>query len=162
ICDAAENCDGVNDDCPTDAFAPPTTICRASTLGQVCDAPEHCTGTGTSCPPDVLAPPTTICRAAAGDCDLAEHCTGSSLNCPVDAKSTAVCRPAAGECDLAESCNGVSNNCPADAVVANGYPCTDDGLFCDGIESCQGGLCTSSGSPCSVACDESSDTCLSS
>src|SRR5262249_28453989 len=68
----------------------------------------------------------------------------------------------AGECDLAESCNGVSNNCPADAVVANGYPCTDDGLFCDGIESCQGGLCTSNGSPCSVACDESSDTCLSS
>jgi len=131
-------------------------------MGQVCDAPEFCTGSGTTCPPDVLAPNTTVCRPSAGACDLAETCTGSSINCPADSKSTGVCRPSAGECDVAESCNGISNTCPPNVTVPDGTSCTDDGLFCDGTESCQGGLCASSGSPCSLACDETNDACLSS
>src|SRR5262249_38806272 len=38
----------------------------------------------------------------------------------------------------------------------------DDGQFCDGTETCQTGVCTSSGSPCNIACDETNDVCLSS
>jgi hypothetical protein len=43
----------------------------------------------------------------------------------------------------------------------DGIVCEDDGLFCNGVESCSGGFCVSSGSPCGAgeACDEAADTC---
>lgn len=43
-----------------------------------------------------------------------------------------------------------------------GVVCEDDGLFCNGVESCVGGICVSSGDPCSSGggCDEENDTCV--
>jgi hypothetical protein len=58
ICDVAETCDGVGTTCPTDVFAPNTTVCRASTGG--CDTAESCTGTGATCPADVVGGPVTV------------------------------------------------------------------------------------------------------
>jgi len=51
--------------------------------------------------------------------------------------------------------------------VANDTACTDDALYCTGTETCQSGVCTGSGDPCSGGaacndeCQETGDTCLS-
>ena len=70
ICDPDEVCDGMSIDCPSNEFAPPTTICRTGS-GDICDPDEFCTGVaGAACPGDFLAPPSTPC----GD-DTANVCT---------------------------------------------------------------------------------------
>jgi predicted phosphodiesterase len=62
------------------------------------------------------------------------------------------------ECDQPECCT-------ACRVVPPGAPCSDDGLFCTGIERCGIGSCEGSGDPCAGgtecarACDEDRDTC---
>ncbi len=51
--------------------------------------------------------------------------------------------------------------------MADGTPCGDDGLFCNGPEVCQNGLCLSEGSPCTEddlacttqLCDETTQAC---
>src|SRR5262249_2099392 len=68
--------------CPTDAFLPSSTVCRAS--AGVCDTAESCTGTGAACPTNAFLPSSTVCRASAGGCDVVESCTGSSASCPSD------------------------------------------------------------------------------
>src|SRR5262249_52118293 len=48
LCDIADSCNGVSNDCPTDAVEPATTQCRAAQ--NACDSPEFCDGNG-QCPP---------------------------------------------------------------------------------------------------------------
>jgi hypothetical protein len=66
-----------------------------------------------------------------------------------------------GVCDVAESCDGVGNACPADGFVANGTGC-DDTNFCNGAQTCTGGVCGGGTSPCGMgqSCDENSDLCF--
>ena len=154
VCDIAESCDGVGDDCPADAFEPPTTECRAS--AGICDPPSFCDGTSPlcpspcfpivcrdstgpcdpeewcearylPCPPDVIYPPGTVCRGSAGLCDPAEVCNGVSVFCPADSKEpdTTACRADAGDCDIADFCDGVSDECPMDAFEPEGTSCDD-------------------------------------
>ena len=44
----------------------------------------------------------------------------------------------------------------------NGVVCNDDGLFCNGVEFCDDGACSSSGDPCAAAetCDEATESCI--
>jgi len=164
-CDLAEACNGMSKTCPADHFAPAGTVCRAGTAGQTCDVTEVCTGSSPSCPPDAVKPMGTVCRAAtAGQfCDISETCNGSSKQCPPNAfkPSSTVCRAAAGVCDMAEHCTGSAPSCPPNAFKPNGTNC-DDGLFCDGTEACQSGVCNSSGTPCGSGqnCEESNNTCF--
>ncbi|MBZ5640802.1 MAG: thrombospondin type 3 repeat-containing protein [Acidobacteriia bacterium] len=51
VCDVAEDCDGVSNDCPTDLFAPSSLECRPSTAP--CDPAESCTGSAADCPADL-------------------------------------------------------------------------------------------------------------
>ncbi len=161
VCDIPDFCDGTNKTCPPDAVEPSSTVCRASTVGEVCDVTETCDGTNRTCPADAVLPNGTTCRASAGVCDSAEVCNGSAKTCPSDTKSTATCRASTGVCDVAEVCNGVSDSCPADAFVADGTGC-DDTNFCNGTQSCTGGVCGGGTSPCGVgqSCDEASDLCF--
>jgi hypothetical protein len=160
VCDVAENCDGISNTCPANAFLSSSTPCRTSAPGEVCDQTEFCTGSGANCPTDGVKPNTTLCRASAGACDVSENCDGSSKFCPADAKSTAQCRAAAGLCDVAESCDGSSNTCPADLSAPDGTGCSD-GMFCNGMETCQSGSCSPGTNPCgSLICDEPTDMCL--
>ena len=170
-------CDGVNDDCPTDAFEPNTTVCRAVSGGEVCDVAEFCTGSGAACPADAVEPNTTVCRSSAGICDVVETCDGSNKTCPADTvePSTTVCRQASsGEtCDVTETCDGVNTACPADAVLPNGTICRSSAGVCDVTEACDGSakvcpsdtkstaVCRSSAGVCDVAesCDGVGDTC---
>ena len=160
-CDVAELCDGAGDDCPTDAIATSGTECRATAGG--CDVAETCDGVAITCPGDGFASPGTECRAVAGICDVAESCDGSGPTCPTDAfvASGTQCRAVAGVCDVAESCTGSAADCPVDGFVTDGTNC-DDSAFCNGTQTCTGGVCGGGGSPCSLgeSCDEVTDACF--
>jgi hypothetical protein len=62
---------------------------------------------------------------------------------------------------MVEDCTGVPGVvCPADLNQPNGTPCSD-GLFCNGDEKCQSGICTDGPDPCAFAaiCNEGMDMC---
>jgi hypothetical protein len=138
-CDVAEKCDGLNKDCPADAFAASTVVCH--TANGVCDPAVTCTGTSATCPGPAFAPTTTVCHASQGVCDPAENCDGAG-NCPLDAKlgpADGVCRPTVlGGCAIPAVCNGVSNDCPADAVANNTVVCHTGNGVCDPALNCTG------------------------
>ncbi len=110
--------------------------------------PDECE-TGACCTPggclEGLTP--AECIAAGGffygegttcpDCDDMNPCTDDG------------CDPASGMC--------------THTPVADGTDCPDDPLFCNGTESCVGGMCVSPGNPClppTPRCDEVNDTCV--
>jgi hypothetical protein len=73
--------------------------------------------------------------------------------------SATICRASAGVCDAAETCTGNADQpCPVDSPAADGTGCSD-GSFCNGLETCQSGICTDSADPCFASCDEGTDTC---
>jgi hypothetical protein len=112
------------------------------------------------CPPDGFEPSGTSCTADSETCTL-DICDGNN-NCTHPAGNAgAECRAAADVCDAAEQCDGTNPTCPADVSQPDGTPCTDDGLFCSGAETCQAGACSSAGDPCNVGiCDEGANQCL--
>jgi len=100
------------------------------------------------------------CPADANPC-TEDVCDGTGICVHPAGNAGAICRPAAGECDVAEQCDGNSTACPPDGFEPDGTPCTDDGLFCTGNETCQSGTCTSEGNPCEMdVCDEGIDECV--
>ena len=155
-CDLAETCDGTSAICPSDEKL--TSVCR--TAAGECDVAESCDGVTDTCPGDAVESAITSCRAAAGACDLAETCDGTSAICPSDEKLTSVCRTAAGECDVAESCDGVTDTCPSDQF--DPVLC-DDGVYCNGDETCNAGLCETGSPPLCTGstplCDEAIGNC---
>lgn len=167
VCDVEEVCSGSpGQACATDSFAATTVVCRHGS-GDVCDADETCSGSGAACPADdAPGRAGVVCRAGSGDvCDADESCTGTSGQpCPADVRAAAgtVCRMSAGVCDLSESCSGNAGvPCPSDAFALDGTNC-EDGAFCNGVESCQSGVCSpDSTHPCEGGCDEAKDVCLS-
>ncbi len=192
-CDRAEHCSGTAADCPADGVLASATVCRPA--AGACDLDEHCTGDGPTCPTDARQPDGTVCRASAGPCDREERCDGAAPACPADAflPSLTVCRPAAGECDAADTCSGTAAACPPDGRLPANTPCTDDGnpctedqcdgsgtcihvdntapcddgLFCNGLDTCRNGACgvhagdpCAAGTECARACDEAADSCF--
>src|SRR4029450_2653035 len=116
----------------------------------------------------------TLCRSSTGECDPQEVCTGAAATCPADAFTAAgtpctdISPPSGGNCKDAQ-CNG-SGTCDQNfANETNGTACVD-GLFCNGTDSCNAGLCsTHTGDPCPGAdgdgncaesCNEAADNCL--
>jgi hypothetical protein len=158
VCDIPDFCDGTNKTCPPDEVEPSSTVCRASTVGEVCDVTETCDGVNRTCPADAVLPNGTTCRASAGSVILVEVCDGSGKTCPMTEEHGAV--PCVDRvCDV-ESCDGVGNACPA-----NGFVPTDQlrgHNFCNGTQTCTGGVCGGGTSPCGIgqSCDENSDLCF--
>jgi len=159
VCDVAEVCDGVADDCPADVFEEATTECRPS-AGD-CDAADFCDGVGTACTADVKL--TSECRASADVCDVAEVCDGVADDCPADVfeEATTECRAAAGDCDVAETCTGTGPACPADGFEALGTACGDPGdTVCDDPDSCDAvGNCQANYEPPTTLCRAAVDVC---
>src|SRR5439155_854593 len=118
VCDVAESCDGVSNDCPPDAFEPATVECRAS--AGVCDPAETCTGTSAACPGHAKSP--AVRRPVAGPCVVAESRDGGSRGCPAPT----------GVCDPAEQCSGTSATCPADVRATD----SDGDGVCDLLDNC--------------------------
>jgi uncharacterized repeat protein (TIGR01451 family) len=169
ICDSQEQCSGTSASCPADTLAQSFVVCRAAVGG--CDAVERCTGLTNVCPPDINASPGTVCRTGVTVCDSAEICSGTTKSCPADvfAASTVTCRAAVDACDVAERCTGGSSACPANSFANTSTVC-NDGLFCNGVDNCNGsGVCsTHAGDPCpgpdgdsncAETCNEAADNC---
>jgi len=76
VCDLAETCDGMSEECPADAFAPATTECRPA-AGE-CDAADFCTGDAAGCPNDARQPSGTACTDDENPCTL-DVCDGSAV-----------------------------------------------------------------------------------
>jgi hypothetical protein len=138
LCDVAEKCDGLTNNCPADVAAPAGTECRASVGG--CDIAETCTGLAPVCPPDIKVAGGTTCRTSAGACDAAELCDGINGVCPADGKFPAgvECRGSLGACDAPEVCDGTTNACPNDQKIPSGTQCRVSAGACDGAETCDG------------------------
>jgi hypothetical protein len=161
ITNGSEECDegagnGASDSCCTAGctFRASGETCRP--VAGLCDAAETCTGSAGACPADAKS--TAPCRPSAGVCDPAESCDGINDACPADAKSSAECRPSSGPCDPGESCDGSGDDCPLNVYQPDNTPCPD-GLFCNGDETCQSGICSSGTAPCPISCDEATDQC---
>jgi cysteine-rich repeat protein len=100
---------------------------------------------------------------------------GSTLACPTETSSVFgfapnfLIGPGCGngvlqdgeQCDDGNVSDGdcCSSTCQIDS---DDTPCTDDFLYCSGVETCQDGSCTSGGDPCAegTVCDELTDQCL--
>jgi hypothetical protein len=80
FCDVAEECDGVDDLCPPDAFESSAVECRPA-AGE-CDITELCTGDSAACPDDEKSE--EVCSPSSGQCDPEELCDGISVDCPAD------------------------------------------------------------------------------
>ncbi len=100
------------------------------------------------------------------DCDDANECTDDVC---VDDACLNVPRPAgtfcgdngATDCTAPDTCDGAGACLPNHAP--DGAACTDDGLFCTGLEQCADGQCESLGDPCEALdlfCDEFGGECV--
>ncbi len=65
-----------------------------------------------------------------------------------------------GACDDGVFCNGADTCQVGSCSVHAGDPCPDDGLWCNGAESCNesGGQCETTGAPCDSVCQDCNDT----
>ena len=159
---AANECEHCNVTVTQTAWSPrPEGSACGDPDSSACNAADTCDGAGACL--DHVKPGGSICRPAAGPCDSAETCDGLSPACPADGLLPAgtECRPAAGDCDVAEVCTGFSAACPADQYAAAGTSC-EDGLFCNGAETCDGqGVCEPGEDPCpGMLCSEIASTCI--
>ncbi len=159
VCDIQECPSGL--DCPRDVVAAAGATCRP--LAGVCDVEETCTGSGPACPPDLFAGPETQCRPSMGLCDLPEYCNGLGPDCPPDdgARITE-CSDEDGCCP--EGCTPAGDNdCRTPCPGGSDAEC-DDGLFCNGHETChaESGTCLPATDPClpDLVCDESRGACV--
>ena len=143
-----------------------------------CDTSGGSPGVCTACYNDINCVPAaaTWCdlSVAGGTCvakkDNAEHC-GAGSQCLSDHCVDTVCCVQA-TCDAVGDCNicnapGYEGDCH---VAPDNWGC-DDGLFCNGADSCTSGLCTGhGGDPCALlqntndqsckqACDETQKSC---
>ena len=162
-CDVAENCDGVNQDCPADVIKTNTDVCQALSCMNATLKPEiSCTGLSGVCPtvPDVscgnyACGSAMACRTTcvtSSDCGSAFYCDSnacvprigagqpcqSDSECPISNNHCVdgVCcdTTCTGQC---EACNLPSS--PGTCVgvtgtpVAPRKPCAADGTKCDGF-----------------------------
>lgn len=136
-----------------------------------CGETQHCTGAACVPPPDVTPSPldgglmdmsmsdlgpSTSCTTD-GDCD-------DDIGCTVDSCTLGRCVNATDD----SACPAPSNQCLRSVCVA-GSGCAeeprsgscDNGQYCDGNDSCVGGVCTGAGDPCEgmTVCDEGLDAC---
>ena len=158
-----------------------------------CVATAHPTGTtciddGNACTDDTCDGLGTCTHTVnAAPCDDGLFCNGSDT-CSDGACSTHAGDPCAGEPECADTCDEIGDTCNEPATTpctddgnfctndvcdgegwclhpVNAAPC-DDGLFCNGADTCLGGACVlhagdpcPGGSECADTCDETGDTC---
>ena len=182
ICDAGEHCDTCSD-CPSGSGAScgngtcepgeDCVSCAADCNGRTTGAPSGrfcCSGDsgggGGSNPIDCndsrcSAEPWSCSFTAGsfccgdGSCDTGEDENNCAIDCVVTCSGP-------GDCDDGVACT--DDDCVAESCVntANDANCPDDGLFCNGTESCDPVVgCDSSGDPCGTGetCNEATDSC---
>jgi len=170
-CDGAGACTHPSNtgSCDDGLFCTVTDVCSGGV----------CTGSGDPCPgadgdsdcSESCNESFDDCTAGDGDgaaCDDFQFCNGNDtcLTGACAVHSGDPCDGPDGDGDCTESCDETSDSCTAADPAAS--PC-DDGLFCNGADSCSGGTCSvHPGDPCdgpdgdgdcSETCDEGADDC---
>ncbi len=188
VVELTEGCDDGNTaagDCcsPTCQKDPVGTACND---GVFCNGADQCTANA-ACATHVGDP----CPGPDGDGNCAETCNEAAKSCTGNDPNGTTCQDALfcngpdtcsgglcsvhagnpcpgpdGDGNCSETCNEASDACTA--PDANGAPC-NDGLFCNGADTCSAGACsTHAGNPCdgpdgdldcSEVCDETADAC---
>lgn len=142
-CSSQDTCDqyGV---CAGNADSPNGTPCDD---GQYCNGTESCTD-GLCGTPSGNPCPGTECNTCQEDTDTCFDAPGTACTAGGNVCLTS-------QCDGSGTCSGVpnSNSC-------------NDGVFCNGSDTCAGGTCSQhagnpclTGGECSNVCDEAGDTC---
>ncbi|EQC33689.1 hypothetical protein SDRG_08793 [Saprolegnia diclina VS20] len=160
VCDVAETCNGSNGNCPSNAFAPKTTVCTSigKSTGGLCDGVDYCDGDG--CCIDGFRAAGGVCRAAVNVCDKAETCSGKSGACPSDsfAKKGTDCSSiglSSGRlCNEKDTCDG--RGCCVETYKPAGTVCRPAASECDVPEVCPGnsGVCPKNAfAPSTKACN---------
>jgi len=157
---AADCACGTHSDCDDGAFCNGIELCSGG--GCQAGAPVDCAD-GVGCTADTCNEATDSCNHAPMDvvCDDGVFCNGVETCDP-----TLGCQAGpAVPCDdgvscTSDSCSNVTHMCthtPVHAVCNNG-------LFCDGAETCHATLdCQAGGNPCpGQSCNETNDTCVGS
>jgi len=152
-CVVQDTCSG-SGACTDNGFVTNGTTCTDD--GNVCTN-NQCDGTGSCTHPNNTA----ACDDSVF-CNGADTCAGGT--CSVHAGDPCPGPDSDGDC--AESCDEAADNCML--PDSDGMPC-DDGVFCNGADTCSGGTCSvHAGDPCPGAdgdgncaesCDEASDNC---
>ena len=169
-CDDGDAC--TTDSCDAnDANADPDTGCVNTDI--TCDAGETCVGgacvkectSAAGC--DDNDPCTNdscvnnTCVNTAKDCDDGLFCTGTNT-CNAD---TGVCETGNSPCAAGQSCDEVANECTDQQACTADVDC-DNGVFCNGAESCDltdpdNGVCVDGTPPCEAdeTCNEATASC---
>lgn len=120
---------------------------------------------GKICTSDSCNPQTGCVYAALpGCCSQDSDCTDNNLCTGIERCDviTGSCVPGTPpSCDDGNSCTDDSCNPPTGCAYTNNSTPCDDGLFCNGYDSCGDGSCSvHSGDPCkALTCNEESDLC---
>ena len=167
--------------CTSDACEPATEDCTHTPQSSLCDNGRYCDGAetcdvtrgcvggtpvlcddGIDCTVDTCDEAADQCAFRPNDsmCDNAAFCDGAER-----CDTLAGCVPiGAVDCDDGVACT--EDTCDEDADVcrhASLDPPCDDGLFCNGPETCDAGLgCLAGEPPCALplVCDESASACV--
>jgi len=147
-------------DCDNGSFCDGAETCNVST--GICEdgTPPSCEDDGLFCNgAEACNEETDSCAGAPPVCDDALFCNGEETcnegtdSC--DAGTPPVADDGVGCTD--DSCNETTNS--IDNVPNNGS--CDDGLFCNGAETCDATLdCQPASNPCLDSCDETNDVCI--
>ncbi len=145
--------------------------------GNACTTADTCSGgacvggpalscdDGKICTSDSCNPQTGCVYAALpGCCSQDSDCTDNNLCTGIERCDviTGSCVPGTPpSCDDGNSCTDDSCNPPTGCAYTNNSTPCDDGLFCNGYDSCGDGSCSvHSGDPCkALTCNEESDLC---
>jgi len=163
---AGTTCDADNDLCTND-------ICDGSgscvfMKDRICPGPTGPCDGGTMCNPttggcDQLPDPdsNTACEADGNLCTV-DHCNGQG-QCVQ--QSEIQCAAGNPPCDGGQECDPGTGGCVDVPDAPDGTPC-EDGLYCNGTETCIAAVCTPGDPPCNDGaacttdtCDEGTDTC---
>ncbi len=132
--------------------------CIAETPGYpavpLCDDGDECTA--------------DTCNGTLGVCEHTGGCD-DGIDCTVDTCNGAACvfTPSDASCDDGNVCTAGSCSTVAGCQQSDLTGPCDDGLFCNGTDTCSAGICgvhagdpCTGGAECADTCDETSDTCF--
>ncbi len=163
FCDGAETCDALLDcqvgtavncndgiGCTTDSCNETTNACDNTPSNAVCDDGLFCNGAetcsatldcqagGDPCPGQICDEVGNVCVNCVvnADCDDGLFCNGAETCAAGVCQAGTAVNCSDGVVCTDDSCNEVTNTCDS---VANNANC-DNGLFCDGVETCSATL----------------------
>ena len=169
-CNLPADCPGTNDFCQTVTCDAQQCGVSYTADGTALPAGDQTAGACKEIQCDGAGGTKTVNRANGTSCDDGQFCNGSdSCSGGSCGHSGDPCPGADGDSDCSETCNESSDSCTSND--ANGSSC-NDGLYCNGSDTCSSGSCSShAGNPCPGAdgdsdctesCNESSDNCTAS